>query len=37
MIIRRIELTRGQVFTEEMLARSGGVDAEVVSAVEAKP
>ena len=31
MIIRRIELTRGQVFTEEMLARSGGVDAEVVS------
>ena len=31
MIIRRIGLTRGQVFTEEMLARGGGVDAEVLS------
>jgi histidinol dehydrogenase len=31
MIMRRIELARGQCLTEAMLARSGGVDAEVLS------
>jgi histidinol dehydrogenase len=31
MIMRRIELARGKCLTEAMLARSGGVDAEVLS------
>jgi histidinol dehydrogenase len=31
MMMRRIELARGRSLTQEMLARSGGVDAEVLS------
>lgn len=31
MIMRRIELARGRVLTDAMLARSGGVDAEVLA------
>jgi len=31
MMMRRIELARGKSLTESMLARSGGVDAEVIS------
>ena len=31
MIMRRIELARGKALTDAMLARSGGVDVEVLS------